>query len=203
MFVGGPVKDFEKLGRLQLMLLLQEGVYPHSKVLDIGCGCLRGGYWLIHFLNPHCYCGIEPNQAMLRAGLEQLLEPEVIQTKYPRFDYNDHFDSSVFGERGDVFLARSIWTHASKAHIEQMLDAFACDGAEHAVFLTSFLPARWLLPDYTGSAWVGRSHESQRPGFTFHWREWITAACRWRGLPVEALNGWRANGQRWLKITKP
>jgi hypothetical protein len=44
MFVGGPVKDFEKLGRLQLMLLLQEGVYPHSKVLDIGCGCLRGGY---------------------------------------------------------------------------------------------------------------------------------------------------------------
>jgi hypothetical protein len=145
MFVGGPVKDFEKLGRLQLMLLLQEGVYPHSKVLDIGCGCLRGGYWLIHFLNPHCYCGIEPNRAILRAGLDQLLDPEVIQTKYPRFDHNDRFDSSVFGERFDVFLARSIWTHASKAQIEHMLDAFArwcrARGFPHLVFTRALATA--------------------------------------------------------------
>ena len=59
-FLGGPTKFIEIVGRLQLIILLKEGLYPDSKVLDIGCGCLRGGYWLIHFLNPNCYFGIEP-----------------------------------------------------------------------------------------------------------------------------------------------
>jgi hypothetical protein len=50
-----------------------------KKVLDLGCGCLRGGYWLIHLLEPGCYCGIEPNQVMLAAGIEHLLEPELLR----------------------------------------------------------------------------------------------------------------------------
>jgi hypothetical protein len=49
-FLGGPVRDFERVGRLQLITLLRSGLYPQSKVLDLGCGCLRGGYWLTHFL---------------------------------------------------------------------------------------------------------------------------------------------------------
>ncbi len=203
MFVGGPVKDFERVGRLQLMLLLDEGLYPHSTVLDLGCGCLRGGYWLIHFLDPDRYCGIEPNVAMLEAGVTHLLEPAVLQTKRPRFDHNVDFDAAVFGERFDFVVARSIWTHASKGQIEQMLDAFVRTGAEQAVFLTSYLPAQWgLLPDYRGSRWVGRSHTSQRPGLVFHRRAWVWAQCQRRGLGVRELRGWRANGQRWLKITK-
>jgi hypothetical protein len=47
----------EIAGRLQFAMLIREGVYPSSKVLDIGCGCLRGGYWLIHFLGSF---GLEP-----------------------------------------------------------------------------------------------------------------------------------------------
>lgn len=41
MFTGGPVKYFEQIGRLQLEVLLHEGLQPTSKVLDIGCGALR------------------------------------------------------------------------------------------------------------------------------------------------------------------
>jgi hypothetical protein len=204
MFVGGLVKDFEKLGRVQLMLLLQEGVYPQSKVLDLGCGCLRGGYWLIHFLDPDGYCGIEPNHHMLRAGVEHLLEPEVRAVKRPRFDENATFDATMFRERFDFVLARSIWSHASKAQIEQMLDTFVQVGAERAVFLTSYLPVRWgLMRDYTGSGWVGRSHESHRPGFVFHRRQWVYTQCRQRGLGVTELKGWRYYRQVWLRITKP
>jgi hypothetical protein len=100
------------------MLLLKEGLYPESKVLDIGCGCLRVGYWLIHFLNPRCYFGMEPNRRMLEAGIEKILEPGLIDLKRPRFDCNADFDFSVFGERFDFFVARSIWTHASKTQIK-------------------------------------------------------------------------------------
>ena len=53
-FTGGPPQYFEIVGRLQLATLVREGIYPQSKVLDVGCGCLRGGYWVIHFLDPGC-----------------------------------------------------------------------------------------------------------------------------------------------------
>lgn len=202
-FLGGPVKDFEKVGRLQLITLLRAGLYPQSKVLDIGCGCLRGGYWLIHFLDPRCYCGIEPNRAMVEVGLSHLLEPEELRTKHPRFDHNASFDSSVFGEQFDFFLARSIWTHASKDHIQTMLDSFVRDGTDRAVFLTSYMRAgRLIFRDYRGDKWVGKSHESQKRGLVFHRLDWIQSECRRRALEVAELKEGRHNGQTWLKITK-
>jgi hypothetical protein len=81
---------------LQLVTLLQEGLQPHSKVLDVGCGCLRGGYWFIHFLNPRCYFGIEPNREMLQVGLDHILEPGLTDLAGPSFSHNDDFDLSVF-----------------------------------------------------------------------------------------------------------
>jgi SAM-dependent methyltransferase len=202
-FLGGPVRDFERVGRLQLITLLRVGLHPQSKVLDIGCGCLRGGYWLIHFLAPGNYCGIEPNRAMLEAGLRHLLEPDVLRAKQPRFDHNASFDASAFGEKFDFFLARSIWTHASKGQIAQMLDSFVLSGAERAVFLTSYLRARSpIFPDYMGSEWVGKSHESSKRGLVFHRLGWIRTECHHRGLKVIELKEERYNGQIWLKIAK-
>jgi len=43
---------FEEVGRESLKELLDHGLYPHSTILDIGCGSLRIGYWLINFLQP-------------------------------------------------------------------------------------------------------------------------------------------------------
>ena len=195
-FVGSLVRDFEKGGRLQLIMLLAEGLYPDSKVLDIGCGCLRGGYWLIHFLDQGCYCGIEPNKASLEAGIKEILEPEVLDAKRPRFDRNAYFDSSVFGEKFDFFLARSIWTHASKDHIRTMLDSFVRDSTDNAVFLTSYYPARWFIfRDYQGTKWVA-------PTMICHSFNWIQAECQQRGLKAVPLKGGRLNWQIWLKIVK-
>src|SRR5260370_4441623 len=59
-FLGVPVETFAEAGRRQLEALLEEGLRPESRVLDIGCGCLRAAYWLIHYLHPRCYCGIAP-----------------------------------------------------------------------------------------------------------------------------------------------
>src|SRR5437016_2373816 len=76
---------------LHVAMLIREGLYPSSKVLDIGCGCLRGGYWLIHFLDRACYFGIEPDREMLHKGIESLLEPGLLESKQPRFDMNGRF----------------------------------------------------------------------------------------------------------------
>ena len=199
-FIGGPVKDFERVGRLQCSLMIREGLYPWLKVVDIGCGALRGGYWLIHFLNPDCYYGIEPNVDMLQAGLNEIVESEVIREKRPTFDHNAAFDTSVFNTKFDAFLCRSVWTHTSKAQIETMLDNFLRDTTPDAFFLTSYLPAFWPWDDYRGRTFQGRSHVSNVTALVRHRRSWIRGACQKRGLLVSELPDGIANNQRWLKI---
>lgn len=203
-FLGGPVKQFENAGRMQLVLLLREGLYPNSKVLDIGCGCLRAGYWLIHFLDPARYFGIEPNRGMVKLGISTFLEPGLLETKKPSFDYNPDFDFSVFAQHFDFFIARSIWTHASKPQIRTMLDGFARHSTDPGVFLASYKPASLLRPDYKGEKWVGRSHKSDRPGMVHHHFAWIQRECAQRGLNVVEIRerAYNFGGQVWLNITK-
>src|SRR5437660_14464 len=201
-FLGVPVLDFERGGREQLIYLLAAGLNPDSKVVDVGCGVLRGGYWLIHFLDPGCYCGIEPHTWRLEMGINTILEPEVLEFKRPRFDTNPHFDTSVFGEKFDFFLAYSIWTHASKRQIQIMLDGFVRDSADHAAFLLTFLPSGWRHPDYQGDGWLGTSHESEVAGTIAHSLRWIKSQCAERGLIVRKLSRDKAHRHRWLEIRR-
>lgn len=207
-FVGGPVHDFEAVGRMQLITALKEGLNPWSKLVDIGCGCLRGGYWFIHFLDTDCYCGIEPHRKMLADGIEHILEPGLVDEKRPRFDSNSDFDTSVFGEKFDFFIARSVWTHASKVQIGVMLDAFVRDASEDGVLLTSYLRPRALsrhpfsTRDYRGAGWIGRSHESSTPGLVHHSFKWISQECTARQLAVRELPDDVYNGQIWLRISR-
>jgi hypothetical protein len=201
-FLGVPVENFEAAGNEQLAYLLRAGATPSSKVVDIGCGVLRGGYWIIHFLDPGCYCGIEPHKERLRNGIHTILEPGTLQSKQPRFDTNDRFDTSVFGEKFDFFLAYSIWTHASKSQIRLMLDSFVLDSAKNGIFLTTFLPAGWLHRDYRAEVWFGTSHQSDVPGCIRHSFRWINKECEQRGLAVVKLGRDAAHGQSWLQITR-
>jgi hypothetical protein len=204
-FLGGPPELFETGGRLQLVALLKEGLNPSSKALDIGCGCLRGGYWVIHFLDAGCYCGIEPNRAMLEAGIETILEPGLVELKRPRFACRSDFDLSQFGETFDYMIARSIWSHASKGQIATMLDGFAAHAAANGTMLTSYFPAGDAgAGDYKGEGWVGRSHESETPGIVHHDLAWIEGECATRGLRVEELADRDVNfgGQVWLRVRR-
>jgi len=204
-FTGGPPQYFEIAGRLQLATLLREGVYPSSKVLDVGCGCLRGGYWLIHFLDRGGYFGIEPNAAMLQKGIDCVLGPDLLAEKAPRFDTNDRFDFSVFNEEFDVVIARSIWSHASKAQVQIMLDSFLANSSAEAFFLTSYYPTSlwaWRKWDYKGSGWRGKSHQSSSPDQVCHSFRWITEQVKARGMFIRQLPDLVLNGQYWIKIAR-
>jgi hypothetical protein len=102
-FLGCPIAEFESGGRMMFEVLLREGLAPSSRVLDVGCGALRLGYWVMRFLDPGCYFGIEPNVEMRELGLE-LIEPDVINRAQPSFSEDTSFDFSVFGERFDARL---------------------------------------------------------------------------------------------------
>ena len=201
-FLGVPLETFAQSGRRQLIALLSEGLDPESKVLDIGCGCLRGAYWLIRFLDPGCYHGIEPARQRVEHGLRCLFTSEELEQKQPQFDFNPHFDSSVFGVRFDFFLAVSVWTHASKRQIEATLDSFVRDSAPTGIFLTSYLRAQSDDDDYQGDHWVGTSHESDTPGVIRHSLRWMLGQCQKRGLQAEELPAMEGDSQLWLRIRR-
>jgi SAM-dependent methyltransferase len=222
-FLGGPPELFERAGRESLIVLLEHGLAAESTVLDIGCGVLRGGRWIIPLLDPEHYCGIEPQRGMVERGLREFVPSDVVRIKRPRFDHNDRFDFSVFGTRFSHFLARSVWTHTSKRQIETMLDGVREFGTEDAVLLASFLePSRFanaphpvkavlrrlgsgaLRPDYLGWEWVGRSDRSNRPGMVAHRFSWIRAAAARRGLEATLVGRppLTRHGQIWARIRR-
>jgi SAM-dependent methyltransferase len=145
-FLGGPLNSFEGVGRMGLEVLLKQGLRPSSRVLDVGCGALRLGYWLMRLLDPGCYYGIEPNREMLAIGLHEIVEPDVLARADAHFDANEDFDFSVFGTTFDYVVARSIWTHCSKDQISAQLASFAATSAEGGAFLASYSPASPLFP---------------------------------------------------------
>jgi SAM-dependent methyltransferase len=203
MFLGGPVELFEQFGRLQLEALVSRGLTTDSYVLDTGCGALRAGYWLIHFLEPGRYLGIEPNQQMLAMARAEILEPGLEEEKQPRFAFNDDFDLGVFGVAPDFVLARSIWTHASKEQIERMLASFASVAAPNALLLASYLrPRRLLRDDYGGQGWVGRGHQSDKAGVVSHSFEWIATTCRRLGLGASESRADNFGNQVWIEVRR-
>jgi hypothetical protein len=203
--LGHMPSRFEIGGRNQFMNLIYHGLLPQSTLLDIGCGCLRGGYWFIHFLDKGGYCGIEPNQKVLDAGIHRILEPGLMEEKQPRFDTNAAFDLSVFGQKFDFMLAFSVWTHCPKSSILAMLDGFVQNSNPGGVFLTTFQPATLLKHEYTGEVWKRRApHERKLATLWARQRfSWVRQECTQRGLIVErpgirALEYW---DQVWLKIS--
>lgn len=199
-FLGGPIRKFETVGRNQLSILLRHGLNVDSNVLDVGCGALRAGYWIIHFLEPHCYFGIEPNASMLEAGKNVIVTQSVIDAKQPQFSNNGDFDFHIFDNQFDFVIARSIWTHASPAQIEKMLDEFIEVTPSSGTFLTSIKPAHWYQRQYSGSSWVGKSDTSDEGGIVRYRFSWIKKICKQKGLVAEQQQ--KEFGQTWIKITK-
>jgi hypothetical protein len=122
--------------------------------------------------------------------------------KKPRFDHNADFDFAIFEERFDFFVARSIWTHASKQQIQTMLDGFVSTANNEGIFLTSYLKPTLFKKDYKGTEWIGRSHESDTPGIVRHSFGWIQTECTNRGLVAEEIKekAYNFGNQTWIRI---
>lgn len=105
--VGGM---WEEIGELQFQFMVQQGLRPDHHMLDVGCGSLRGGIHFVRYLDPGHYCGIDINQALLDAGLQELEHNDLLH-KNPVLTRVSGFEFSLLGRRFDYVLAQSVFTH--------------------------------------------------------------------------------------------
>lgn len=117
-FIGG---NWDSHGRAQLDFLVEHGLQPSDRFLDVGCGALRAGRHLVDYLEPGHYYGIDANVELIQAGYDRELTDEQ-RSRLPSANLraNDRFDGD-FGVAYDMAIAQSVFTHVSLNHIRLCL----------------------------------------------------------------------------------
>jgi cyclopropane fatty-acyl-phospholipid synthase-like methyltransferase len=79
--VGSP-ELWERQRRFQFEFLTSRGLAPEHRLLDIGCGTLRGGIPLIEYLQTGHYAGVEARASVLEEARKELAEAG-LEHKHP------------------------------------------------------------------------------------------------------------------------
>jgi len=197
-FTGGNVDLFAAAGKYSFDSLKKCGLVRTSRVLDYGCGALRLGYRLVRFLDPDRYFGIEPSKKFLDAGIKHAIGPELMAEKRPRFHCAGDFDFSVFGEKFDFLIARSIFSHASPEQFLKSMDSFRDNSAAGGIMLASYRPLRPRdgKADIVDPNPDGRDWRLRRYALSY-----LQDRARERGLFADNFDE-PFNGQVWLRLSR-
>jgi hypothetical protein len=106
-FVGGL---WEEIGAMQLDFLVRRGLTPEMRLLDLGCGCLRGGVFFIPYLTPGNYYGMDANESLLRSGWHVELPRAGLAGRLPAQNLllNRDFEAWRFGVAFDMGRRRRL-----------------------------------------------------------------------------------------------
>ena len=112
----GPPGMFDIIGAQQFNVMIANGLREEHRLLDVGCGCLRGGRLFITYLKHGKYVGVEPNKELLNYGIDSELGRCVCKIKMPIFYTRDDFTLARMPafKYHDFVLAQSILSHAGE-----------------------------------------------------------------------------------------
>ena len=94
--VGGAE---ESNAMYQYNAYLAQGLLPHHTFLDIGCGCLRGGYLTHLYLNDKNFYGLDISKDLLDAAKERAKKP-IHLTLNENFNFKDYYPNLTFDYLG-------------------------------------------------------------------------------------------------------
>jgi len=118
-YVGGM---WDEIGGLQFAFLKRQGLRPDQVLLDIACGSLRLGVKAIPYLQQGHYMGVEKEQQLLDAGVQQELGETLLASKRPRLLCSADFSFERLATAVDVAIAQSLFTHLPPLLIGRCLE---------------------------------------------------------------------------------
>jgi len=131
----GPAHLWKMKRAFQLDYLRREGLERRHRLLDLGCGTLRGGLPLIKFLEPGHYTGVDVRAEVLDEARSELAEADLAH-RAPVLLHATDLAELELATRFDVVWAFSVLIHLDDAALEKALGFvakhLAPDGAFHA-----------------------------------------------------------------------
>ena len=185
-FVGGL---WEELGQLQLEFLMAQGLMPYHRLLDIGCGCLRGGIQYIRYLENGNYCGLDVNSSLIQAGLQEI-EEAGLSDKHPSLLVDDRFRFDRFGGTFDFMVSVSLFTHLPMNIIirclRQARQQLKPDGTYFSTYFEAPYPAH-LDRLQQGSGEVITNYDADPFHYSCEEISWMAGIA---GLDVRLIGDW-------------
>lgn len=199
-FVGGQWDD----GLVQKEFLLEHGLKPEMKFIDVGAGALRAGRFLIDVLDPGNYYGIDANLDIITTGYDvELSDEQRARTPSTNLRANDRFNVD-FGVPFDMAIAQSVFTHVSLNHMRLCLYRLGKVMKPGGVFFASFCeqpPGRPIDHVYHRVK-GGRAYLNEQNIFWYHRRDmrWAATYGPWDFSYVGAWGS--RQGQMMVKYTR-
>lgn len=135
--IGGM---WEEVGKLQFEFLIKMNLQPHHKMLDLGCGTLRGGQHFIKYLHPANYYGIDISPKAISSA-KQLVQQEGLSNKKPHLLVSEKKNlkfREFSGETFDYILAQSVFTHLKPEHIKECFEHIGSIMHQTSVFYFTY-----------------------------------------------------------------
>lgn len=190
---------WEEVGLLQFQYVRGRGLAPAHRLLDVGCGPLRGGVHFIRYLEPGHYYGIDINRSLLLGG-EAELHAARLADRAPHLAVTGGFDARGFGVTFDHVIAISLFTHLFANQIARCLtrvaEVMTPASQLHATFFEAPDPVH--LDDIEHLRGIV-SHYDADP---FHYSvQEMELLARSAGLTTTAVGDWgHPRGQRMLRF---
>jgi SAM-dependent methyltransferase len=132
----GRVDEWDSHGDLQRDFLIEQGMTPQSRVLDIGCGVGRAARKLAPYLDDGHYVGVDISPAALEYA-RSLSRSEGWAERLPTFVLIEGTSVGVEGPF-DIVWAHSVFTHLPDWAISQMVASIREVLAPRGTFLFTY-----------------------------------------------------------------
>ncbi|MEU2250302.1 class I SAM-dependent methyltransferase [Streptomyces sp. NPDC019224] len=175
------------LGRMQFDYLVEHGLAPGARMLDIGCGNLRAGWRFIDYLEAGHYYGIDISPDILIAA-KRTLAAQGLQAKVPHLTLTKDLTFDFLPEAYfDVVHAHSVFSHSPLEVIEECLAHVGRVLAPGGYF------------DFTFDRTTGTEHQVLREDFYYRTETLVDLAAR-HGLRARFMEDWEKLGHGQSKI---
>jgi cyclopropane fatty-acyl-phospholipid synthase-like methyltransferase len=197
-FVGGM---WDEIGALQFDFMRAQGLSPGDRLLDVGCGALRGGLHFIRYLDTGRYFGLDVNASLIDAGRIELAAAH-LEAKAPQLMVSDDFAVAAFGATFRHALAVSLFTHLNMNLIVKCLARMREVLAEDGRFYASW----WEAPRSAHLAPIARAsgfvtyYTNDSYHYSYAEMQGLAAMA---GLQVTKIGDWgHPRGQRMLAFRR-
>ncbi|OSZ59858.1 methyltransferase [Streptomyces pharetrae CZA14] len=179
------------LGQMQFDYLIEHGLRPEHRMLDIGCGNLRGGWRFIDYLDTGNYYGIDISPDILIAAKKTLVERD-LQDKLPHLTLTGDLTLDFLPSRHfDIIHAHSVFSHSPLKVIEECLAHVGRVLTDTGYF------------DFTFDRTEGVEHQVLREDFYYRTETLLQLADK-HGLHGRFMDDWenRPHGQSKIRVSR-